>query len=523
MSLEVAANPESGLAKPLPLLSPRAWATLAVLGSLWCLLINQLRLDWTSNPQYNYGWLVPFLAAYLFANRWSTRPEPSSPGQISMLVALGTALALLLLPTRVIRESAADWSPVSWGLAAEVIGLTLAVLVNAGGWATARHFAWPVCFFLVAVSWPVRFENGVTQGLMQRLAGLTAEILNWAGVSATPQGNLIRLASGVVGVDEACSGVRSLQSMLMASLFLGELNRFSLFGRFGLVLGGLALAVAFNLLRALWLVTIAIHQGMAALEKWHDSAGFSILALSFISLYLLVRFFRKRAPAPVATHVTKSWRPLPAGALGALAGWLALTEIGTELWYRVHENPTAVAHAWAVRWPEQAPGFKNLPVSPSVSSALGCNEGRQAVWGSPGGAQWEMFAFRWYPGRTSTLSARLHRPDICLPAAGRTLVAELPGETVTAGDLRIPFRVYQFDNQGQPLFVFYCLWEVGNHDQDSNDILKEYSPRGRLKRVLAGQRNLGQQSLEVVLAGPDTPKAATLAFRHAIGQIIAPL
>jgi hypothetical protein len=54
------------------------------------------------------------------------------------------------------------------------------------------------------------------------VAGSAVEVLGWVGVPAAEQGNLIEIAAGTVNVNEACSGVRSLQSSFMAALFLGE-------------------------------------------------------------------------------------------------------------------------------------------------------------------------------------------------------------------------------------------------------------------------------------------------------------
>src|SRR5208283_4192598 len=36
-----------------------------VFGFLWFTLINRLRIAWTNEPQYSYGWAVPFLCLYL--------------------------------------------------------------------------------------------------------------------------------------------------------------------------------------------------------------------------------------------------------------------------------------------------------------------------------------------------------------------------------------------------------------------------------------------------------------------------
>lgn len=495
------------------------WATIAVLGALWLILIDQLRLNWSTNPQYSYGWLVPFLAAYLFWQRWLTRPAATRPAFLAFAGLAAALLALAFFPTRLVREASPEWSTVSWALALEVVGLTLAALVYMGGWRTMRHFAWPIGFFLVAVAWPLRFETALTQSLMRHLAGITAEIVSWAGVSAMQDGNLIRLPTGVVGVDEACSGVRSLQSMFMAALFLGELHRLAWLSRLALLVVGLGLALFFNILRALLLVSVAAHSGLPELSKWHDPAGFSILVLSFIVLCFAVRFFPKPAGFHSPSHAP-DWRPLPTTLIILLGSWLVLTEIATEAWYRSHETGTAQKLAWKIRWPESAPQFQDIPVNANVRSLLAYSEGREAAWREPDGSRWLTFFFKWYPARTSTISARQHRPEVCLPANGRTMRAELAPQIVPVGELQIPFRTYIFEDNGRPLYVFFCLWEVANRDTRQAGWRQDYTTASRLQRVWMGQRNLGQQSLEVILSGPDSPEEAAALFRRQMAALL---
>lgn len=484
--------------------------TVVVLGSLWLILINQLRLDWEINPQYGYGWLVPLLTGYLFWSRWPSRPAPEPCAGWWPLALASIAAALAFFPTRVVREAAPDWSGVSWALALEIVFLTLAAVACMGGWKSLRHFAAPICFFLMGVAWPPHLEVPLTQGLMHQLTALTAELLGWGGISATAHGNLLRLRTGFIGVDEACSGVRSLQSMLMASLFLGELYRFNISTRCGVVLAGLAIALFFNIVRALFLVTLAIRHGIGALEKWHDPAGFSILAASFLTLFVLVNFLKR--PLPVASEPRRPWRPLPAAVWMSALAWLALVELATEGWYRSHESANVSRQGWAVRWPATRPGFQERPIASTVRSTLAFSEGREAEWTEPDASRWLMFAFKWRPGRTSTVWARQHRPEICLPGGGSTLLAEYPAITIAVGELRIPFRFYEFDHHGEPLHVFFCLWEVANRDFDRH-LGQDSSRESKLQRVATGQRNLGQQSLEVIIAGLGSRAAAEAAFR----------
>src|SRR5215475_9900757 len=79
--------------------------SLVVLALSWGFVFNALRVDWSTNPQYNYGWFVPLLALGLYVFRWKSRPEPaqlSSPDWQLVLTILGCALAALL-PIRLIE------------------------------------------------------------------------------------------------------------------------------------------------------------------------------------------------------------------------------------------------------------------------------------------------------------------------------------------------------------------------------------------------------------------------------------
>ncbi|MCX6925422.1 MAG: exosortase/archaeosortase family protein [Verrucomicrobia bacterium] len=154
-------------------------------------------------------------------------------------------------------------------------------------------FVFPICFFLTAVPWPTFIEGPLIQGLMRANIGVTIELLGVIGVPAIQHGNVIEVATGMVGIDEACSGIRSFQASLMISLFLGELCALSARRRALCVVAGFALAFNFNAARTLLLTRIAAAKGIGAMGSWHDPAGVVILLACFISLWLIARAMRK--------------------------------------------------------------------------------------------------------------------------------------------------------------------------------------------------------------------------------------
>ena len=258
------------------------------LGALWFVCCRHLSEEWRFNEQYSYGWFVPFFVAYLFWLRWEDRPSPEVRGQKSEIrkwvaVLLIVGAAVILLPLRVFEVASSDYRPLSWLHAFAVVTITLSIIYLIGGGSWLRHFAFPVLFFLTAVPWVTAIEAPVIEGLMRSVAAIAAEVLAMFGIPAQAEGNLMRLPSGLVGVNEACSGVRSLQTSIMIGLLFGELKRLSLWQRIFLVVAGVAIALFANFLRVLFLVSMASRaHDVSVVNKWHDLAGYGILVLVFI-------------------------------------------------------------------------------------------------------------------------------------------------------------------------------------------------------------------------------------------------
>ena len=269
--------------------SARLVLPLLFFAALWFVLCRQLSGEWLVNEQYNYGWFVPFFALYLFWLRWQDRPTPEVRSQKSevrsRLVAafIGIPALFLLLPVRLFEIATPEWRPLSWIHAASVATLTLLYLWCVGGKPWVRHFAFPVAFFFVAVPWPTAVEVPIIQGLMRMVADVAAETAMLLGIPAQVEGNLIRVSTGLVGVNEACSGIRSLQTSLMIGLLFGELKRLSVLRRVALVVGAVIIAIFANFVRAVFLVTVAATKNISEVGRWHDVAGYTIIALVFLS------------------------------------------------------------------------------------------------------------------------------------------------------------------------------------------------------------------------------------------------
>jgi len=250
-------------------------------GLLWLALFSQVSGEWSVVPQYSYGWMVPVLGAWVFWNRWQSRPVPAPRPGGALVACLAVGLLLALGPTRLVQEGNRDWRLVSWLLAGEVAGLSLLAAWWAGGTAWLRHLAFPILFPLVAVPWPSQIEAPLVHGMMRSVASVAASVLNGAGIFALAQGNIITLGTGPVGVEEACSGIQSFQAAVMVSLFLGEMFGFLTGERVRLFLFAVAWAIVCNVARTLFLCLVAHREGVEAVARWHDMAGYMLMALCY--------------------------------------------------------------------------------------------------------------------------------------------------------------------------------------------------------------------------------------------------
>lgn len=515
--------------------------------------MNHLHVEWSVNPQYTYGWAVPFMCGYLLWRKLGENRNPQSAihdpvARQSSLVALFCCglLALLFAPTRLIEEANPDWRLVSWALAFEVVGLTLLMVYAVFGARVLAAVAFPITYILVAVPWPIPLvEQPIIQGLTRLDTRVCTELFGWLGIPVIPHGNVIELANGVVGIDEACSGIRSFQATLMISLFLGELYGLKFSRRLGLVLTGFLLSFLFNAARMSLLVWVASRQGVAAIGKWHDPAGVTILLGCFLGLWWLGTWLggkqnaenRKQKLGKQKTENETSTTPAaainsrPLGATQQSEGgstinfrfalglcvWLAVVELVVQGWYRWHAARLPAAVTWTVHWPVTTPGFKELPVPEVTRQILRYDEGRSAAW-SADGLDWQVVFLRWNPGQTAVHLAKNHTPNVCLTAAGHTLKIVSPEVWLEVDGLRLPFSVNQVMDSARPLFVYYCLWD--DHSRAEGFATMSLTLGNRLAPVLAGLRNPGQRSLEILVAGPDSAAAAETAVGDELKKLI---
>lgn len=283
---------------------------------LWAQLFLALVPTWRFGNYYAYGWFVPFLAAGLAWRRWRSAPStgsaPLADGRLRRLVPAAVVLVVVaIVPLRLIGIADPGWRPPLLLHAGLVCVLTHALLGSEFGSRRSLGLLPVTVFALSAVPYPWRLEQDLIRSLTGKVITVTREWFLLTGLPVELQGERLVLGGEVVEVTDGCSGIRSLQSLVMVALFFGELFLLPVWRRVALfVLAGLC-AIGTNTLRAWWLARTHFHEGPEAAAAAHDGVGHAAFAMGALLLWLSAWFLIQRGTGKRKLVVRKTQASVP--------------------------------------------------------------------------------------------------------------------------------------------------------------------------------------------------------------------
>jgi exosortase len=273
-------------------LKPFGWQGLvltAALTLLYAPVVKLLVWQWYHDADYSHGFLVPLLSAYLI---WQRRDKlsqiarrPSAWGMVVVLVSLGFLF---------IGSLGAENSLTRLSLLGTICGL----IVYFAGSAILRAMAFPIAFLLFAIPIPGVVYNEIVfplQFVASKFATRALEMLNLFPIMR--EGNVLVLPHMTLEVVEACSGIRSLMSLLALAAGYGYLVERSTTVRWLLVLAMVPLAIISNGTRVMITAILANYFGPKAAEGFmHEFSGwviFVVATILFLGLHSLLSLVRK--------------------------------------------------------------------------------------------------------------------------------------------------------------------------------------------------------------------------------------
>lgn len=318
---------------------PGSFLAALILGATYLVFVAWDQSHWWRiKEDYSFGWLVPIFVAFVVHDRWAkvlaglaACRAPGSPRvagwQKGLLwLVLGAALTagvLMFLLGALYRAASGTSQPATFAITFGAVGILLPLLFlnapaspspkpsSAPGDARVKLallFVFPLLVWLVSAPVVSSIESQINLALLGRVVKVVAFVFDTLGLPLEQQGNVLVLPTGKVGVEDACSGIRSLTGCLFAGSFLAAVFVEKLWKKIVLVGTALLLAFVTNLGRSLFLTAWAYHYGPQAIDgKVHDIAGYAVLGLTVVGLLCLLPLLnlklassRPRVAAPAA-------------------------------------------------------------------------------------------------------------------------------------------------------------------------------------------------------------------------------
>lgn len=433
-----------------------------VLLGLACLAVASACLwfwpGWMGTPELSHAFAAPVFWAWLWH---ASQQEPSwviAPWRrrlAQLLLGLGGVLMATLATFSVLAQGLMQAQSVALGAYALVALLGTILLAIDGGPQPAARFNGAglagCALWVLAVPLPPGPLVTLTQALRDHTTASVLGALHWLGYSAVRHGNIIEFPHCVVGVEDACSGIRSLLACTFVGLALAGLLVRGFWSRALLVAGSAALAVVGNYVRSLALCLL-LNAGVDIAGFWHDATAYALLGLTAVLMYAIATLMARhqRRPAPSATPTIarhRLWLPvglaLFMGMAAVYAGWKTRVRPAD---LREVPNLAQLLHVPDPSWvAEEDPEIHDF------ADTLGTEHLYAISYRRPGTEISVYMAF-WEPGQSTLGLVSFHQPTYCMPGAGWT--AQTPPAALPRYPLGTPQR-FTYTQAGQVQQVWF--------------------------------------------------------------------
>lgn len=261
---------------------------LAGLAPLYARVIARLVSDWATDDNYSHGFLIVPLAAH-FA--WERRRQFAAAPIVPAFTGLIAVVTSILVLAAGVLGSELFLTRIS------MLGVIAGTVLFLFGWPRLRVIAFPIAFLLFMLPIPAIVFNQIALPL-QLLASRTGELaLNLFAIPVLREGNVLMLATTTLDVAEACSGIRSLVSLVTVGFVLGYFTESRGWARAVVAVSAIPVAIIANGVRVAGTGVAAHHFGPAAAEGFfHTFSGWLVFLVAFVMLVSLQQLVTRVKP-----------------------------------------------------------------------------------------------------------------------------------------------------------------------------------------------------------------------------------
>ncbi len=241
--------------------------------------------DWVNDPNYSHGFLIPVVSAVLIWNKRKKLAELTPRIDRTGLVIIAAGLILFVL-----ANGASEYFTLRFSFVMVLFGMTLYFF----GREIVKEIWFPLFLLVFMIPIPYVIYYATTFPMQALATKITVKTLNIMGMSALQQGNIIHIKGYSLEVAEACSGIRSLVSLLALGAIFAYVSQKRFTAQIILFLSTIPIAVIANVVRVLVTsVMVATVTDQVTEEPLHSIMGMSVFVVAFVLLAILGVILKK--------------------------------------------------------------------------------------------------------------------------------------------------------------------------------------------------------------------------------------
>jgi exosortase len=257
-------------------------------GLLYRHVFGKLIHDWWYDDNYSHGFLIIPIAVYLAWERRHRLAAVRSQASVAGLLVVAASLIVLLAG---ILGSELFLTRIS------IVGTVAGSVLFLFGWRWLRTLAFPLAFLLLMIPLPAIIFNQIAFPLQLLASQAGALTLRSLEIPVLREGNVLILANTQLEVAEACSGIRSLVSLLTVAIMVGYFTDTRASVRLLIALSTIPVAIVANAARVAGTGIAAHNFGAGAAQGFiHEFSGWAVFLVAFLLMMLLQRAVVRLAP-----------------------------------------------------------------------------------------------------------------------------------------------------------------------------------------------------------------------------------
>jgi len=256
-----------------------SWPAIAWFGGLLILcywpILYRMAHQWATDENMGHGFFVPIMAGYIaWQRRADLLAEPRKPNILGLAVVVFGGL---------LSVAATLGAEVFTARLSFVVALFGAVLYLGGTrWIKILLFPFALLLFMIPI--PAIIYSSLTMKLQNLASQLGELMISAMGIPVLREGNTLKLPSQTLDIAEACSGIRSLMTLLFLSLFVSYFMDKKVWMRWALLLATVPIAIGANGIRVAVTGLLSEIDTKLASGVYHEVEGYIVYIVALVAL-----------------------------------------------------------------------------------------------------------------------------------------------------------------------------------------------------------------------------------------------